>query len=275
MTAFELPLFRRRTPQAACIVTDVFSVEDRDAARAFVLKMAADDPRVTAGAIVGSIARGSDDRWSDLDLTFAVADDVPIRDVIDDWTDTLGLALDATPLWDGQVGDRTYRVFLLPGALQVDLSFTPASQFGPAGPAFVLVFGEAKPMQPSPPPTAEHFFGWGAINVLHARRCIDRQRWWQAEEAIAQVRECALSLACLERGLDPKYGRGFDDLPADILAAAAATLVPSPETDRLTAALRASVELLLHQADLGESAGRIASELRAVVAGDAWPIPAQ
>lgn len=62
----------------------MFSVEERDAARAFVVRMASDDSRITAGALVGSFARGAEDRWSDLDLTFAVADDVPLGDVLGD-----------------------------------------------------------------------------------------------------------------------------------------------------------------------------------------------
>lgn len=64
----------------------MFSVEDRDAARDHVLGMAEADARVVAGAVVGSLAHGSGDRWSDLDLTFAVADATSIADVLEDWT---------------------------------------------------------------------------------------------------------------------------------------------------------------------------------------------
>jgi predicted nucleotidyltransferase len=243
----------------------MFTVEEREAARAFVLKMASDDSRVTAGAVVGSFARAAADRWSDLDLTFAVADDVPLDDVLGDWTRQLKAALDGVPLWDLQVRDRTYRVFLLRGCLQVDLSFTPASQFRPAGPAFALLFGHAGPADAPPPPTPDHFFGLGVVQALHGRRSIERARYWQAEQAISQVRECALSLACLQRGLDPSHGRGLDDLPADTLAPVAATLVASVEPDRLRAALGSAVHLLLGQAaDVRELADRIAGDIRAL-----------
>jgi predicted nucleotidyltransferase len=243
----------------------MFSAEDRDAARAFVLDMASNDRRIAAAAVVGSFARGSEDRWSDLDLTFAVADDVPITDVISDWTRQLEEALDAVPLWDVHVRARTYRVFLLPGCLQVDLSFTPASQFGPAGPAFALLFGEAGPTDSPPLAAPSHFFGLGAVQAIHGRRCIERGRYWQAEQAISQVRECALSLACLQHGLDPSHGRGFDDLPPDILAMVPATLVASIEPDRLRVALEAAVRLLLSQATaVSELAGRVEPELRAL-----------
>lgn len=82
-----------------------------------------------------------------------------------------------------QVRDRIYRVFVLPGSLQVDLSFTPASHFRPAGPKFALLFGEAGPSDAPPPPTPGHFFGLGVVQALHARRCIERARHWQAEQA--------------------------------------------------------------------------------------------
>src|SRR5919204_3596224 len=121
----------------------VFSVEQREAARDRVLDMAASDPRVVAGAVVGSFALGGGDRWSDLDLTFAVAEGVPVGDVVADWTRRMVVDLDAVVLFDLPSGDTIYRVFLLPGCLQVDLSFTPEPRFGAAGPKFRLLFGEA------------------------------------------------------------------------------------------------------------------------------------
>jgi predicted nucleotidyltransferase len=64
----------------------VFSVSERDRICDRVLQFAASDARVVAGAVVGSLARDEGDRWSDLDLTFAVADNVSILDVLEDWT---------------------------------------------------------------------------------------------------------------------------------------------------------------------------------------------
>jgi hypothetical protein len=55
----------------------MFDVEERDRVRARVLALASSDPRVVSGAEVGSLALGEGARWSDLDLTFPVADGVP------------------------------------------------------------------------------------------------------------------------------------------------------------------------------------------------------
>jgi hypothetical protein len=49
----------------------MFSIDDRNRVRDRMLALAASDPRVVAGAVVGSLALHEGDRWSDLDLTFA------------------------------------------------------------------------------------------------------------------------------------------------------------------------------------------------------------
>ena len=120
----------------------MFTVEQRNALRARMLQLAEEDERVVAGAAVGSLAVGSGDRFSDLDLTFGIADGVPVAHVLDGWTHTLTEELDAVQLADLKAGPTIYRVFLLPDALQFDLSMTSATEFRPTGPRFQLLFGE-------------------------------------------------------------------------------------------------------------------------------------
>src|SRR6516164_4536430 len=98
------------------------TVEQRDALRDRILQLAEEDERVVAGAVVGSLALGGGDRYSDLDLTFGVADPVRVADVLNDWTRTLADELDAVDLVDLERSPTIYRVFLLPDALQFDLS---------------------------------------------------------------------------------------------------------------------------------------------------------
>jgi hypothetical protein len=62
----------------------VFTIEQRDDLAADVLRLAHDDDRVVGGAVVGSLAVGTGDAFSDLDLTFGVADDVLVTDVLSD-----------------------------------------------------------------------------------------------------------------------------------------------------------------------------------------------
>lgn len=107
----------------------MFTVEERDRVREHVLELARVDPRVVAGAEVGSLAAGSGDRWSDLDLTFGVADGETVDDVLADWTGRIVDELNGVHLFDLPSGATIYRIFLLPGTLQLDVSFTPAAAF--------------------------------------------------------------------------------------------------------------------------------------------------
>jgi hypothetical protein len=238
----------------------VFTVEQRDALGGRLLRLAHEDERVVAGAAVGSLAVDGGDRFSDLDLTFGIADDVPVGGVLDDWTRTLTSDMDAVQLVDLERGPTTYRVFLLPDALQLDLSMTPAAQFRPAGPRFRLLFGETAGGEsdvPTPPvagdlfiPTpsiAHDLFGWGVIYALHARACIERGRVWQAEHYVGAVRDHALSLACLRKGLPAVQARGYDDLSAEILARFEDAHVGVVEPGALRAALVASVLALMRE----------------------------
>ena len=229
----------------------MFTVEQRDALRERLLRLAQEDERVVAGAVVGSLAVDGGDRFSDLDLTFGVSDDVPLVDVLESWTRTLEDELDAVHLTDLERVPTIYRVFLMPDALQFDLSMTPAARFRPAGPRFRLLFGETVGDGTAPaPPRAQDLFGWGVIFALHARACIERGRVWQAEHYVGAVRDHALSLACLRQGLPAVQGRGYDDLSANTLARFADSHVGAVEPDALRAALAASVhELMLEGAE--------------------------
>jgi hypothetical protein len=243
----------------------VFSVEDRDRVHHRVLEMAAADPRVVAAAVVGGLADGGGDRWSDLDLTFAVADDVPVSDVLDDWTREFAAEFDAARLFDLPAGASIYRVFLLPGCLQVDLSFTPASAFGARGPRFRLLFGNTVDVPQAPPPSANDLFGLGVHHAVRARFCIERGRWWQAEYWISGVRDQALALACHRGGVAIAEGRGFDDLPLDVLAPFDDALVRSLQPEELRRALASAVSGLVREsAEAADLAASVDTQLREI-----------
>jgi hypothetical protein len=100
---------------------------------------------------------------------------------------------------------------------------------------------------------------------VHARICIERGRYWQAEYWIDQIREHALSLACRRRGLDSSHGRGFDDLPDDVAAAFSDALVRSVERDDLLRALAGAVAGLLREAtEMRDFAVKVEAQLRAL-----------
>ncbi|MGI8857651.1 MAG: nucleotidyltransferase domain-containing protein [Thermomicrobiales bacterium] len=239
----------------------MFSVEDRERIRELITEKAQMDSRLVAAAAVGgSAAQG--DRWSDLDLTFGVADEVPVEAVLTDWTRDLLAGFDAAVLFDLPVGSTIYRVFLLPGNLQVDLSFTPAAEFGARGPRFSLLFGTAVERPFAPPPSPEHIFGLGVHHAVRGHICIQRGRLWQAEYWIHGVRDQALALACCRLGLEASNGREFDSLPSEVLDPFAGALARNVTASELRRALAVATTGLLREAgDTSELATRVRPEL--------------
>ena len=221
----------------------MFSMEARDALRKHVLEMARDDQRVVAAAEVGSLSIGGGDRWSDLDLTFAVDAEFTVAEVLDDWTSEL-VKDGAIVLFDLTARPALYRVFSYPDCLQLDLSFTSADDFRPTSPRFRLVFGEAPEMQIPDPPDAARLLGWAVMWARHARVCLERGHPRQAEHAISSMRERALDFACGRRGLPAGYGRGLEELPSDVYEGFARARAADVRPETLKQALRDCVAAL-------------------------------
>jgi hypothetical protein len=239
----------------------MFTVEFRAQVRDALVEKARGDPRIESAAAVGGSAEGDGDRWSDLDLSFGVANNA--RDeVIADWTADVRGRFSAVTLFDLPVQSSVYRVFLLPGSLQVDLSFTPTSDFGALGPRFRLLFGSAVERKAPAAASPRDEFGLGAHHVVRARYCIHRGRLWQAEHWTSLVRDHALMLACRRLGLEAALGRGFDALPADLRNRAEGALVRSIDREEVLRALRQSTDLLLEEKAVHEDSERIATLLR-------------
>jgi hypothetical protein len=245
----------------------LFTTEERQSIQERILAIAHADSRIVAGALLGSLALGTGDRWSDLDLSFGLADGTSIDAVLADWTAHMEREFSAVYLFDLSRLTSIYRVFLLPNNLQIDLSFTPASDFGALGPKFALLFGKAVERTLISKPSPQHLFGLAAHHALRVRLCIERQRFWQAEYWISDLRYTTFSLACLHHGLEVSEGRGFDRLPPQTLALGQAAMVCSLDREELLRALSAAVELLLHAADdIREAASKIDQQLRDLTA---------
>ena len=241
----------------------MFTVLDRERVCRDVLEMARQDTRIVAGAVVGSLAFSEGDRWSDLDLTFGVADEAKVDEVLADWTLKIAEKFKAAQLFDLAAGPSIYRVFLLPGCLQFDLSFTPASQFGAISPKFKLLFGTAMEKPHTQPASAPDLFGYAVHHLVRGRICIERGRYWQAEYWISAARDYALNLACRQRGLASSYGRGFDDLPEEVRVRFAGALPASLERDTLLAALNVVIEGVIQEApNFPDDAPKVEKRLR-------------
>jgi hypothetical protein len=225
----------------------MFDPAERERIRERLTEKARSDPAVVAAAVVGSTATGPD-RWSDLDLTYAVAEGETVPGVLERWTRDVVAEFDPAVLFDLPAGNSIYRVFLFPGALQVDLSFSPAAEFGPRGPRFRLLFGETVEMEWRSPLSPEYTFGVGVHHAVRTHLSIARGRLWQAEYLLHETRDHALTLACHRLGLNVDYGRGFDALPSAVLDGYTGALVNEIAETELRRALAVATAGLLREA---------------------------
>ena len=237
------------TEAAACgSLRLVFATDDRQRLRDTLVSAARTDARVSGAALTGSAALDREDRWSDIELALCVATDV--AQVVGDWTSRMYDDHAAVDHLDVRAGDTLYRVFLLADTLQVDLSFWSPESFAAIGPSFRLLFGQAAPPAPAAGPTATELIGTSWLYALHARSSIARGRVWQAEYMISGVRERVLALACLRHRVPAVQGRGLDDLPPEVTAGIAPTLVGSLEIAELKRAFASLTEALLEETAL-------------------------
>jgi hypothetical protein len=211
---------------------------------------------------VGSLALGGGDRWSDLDLTFGVREGIDLTEVLNDWTNDLMSRFDAVHLFDLVTDPATYRVFLLEDYLQLDVSVAPASKFRPTSSQFKLLFGEASDPEYIRPPSRPYILGWAVLWARHARICIDREHWWQAEYCIGHLRYHGMELASIRHDLPAHYGKGFDRLPDADRHSFEDAIVRSLARDELRRALTAGVKGLLRECELGGDDPRIQQRLR-------------
>ena len=134
----------------------MFTPAERATIRSQLLERAASDQHITGAAITGSTAAGSEDRWSDVDLAFGVMDAPAVQSTLADWTSYLYETHHAIHHVDVPSGAWIYRVFLLPGTLQVDPAFVPAPEFRALAPSFKLIHGTARESRYMLPPSPEN-----------------------------------------------------------------------------------------------------------------------
>ncbi len=224
--------------------------------------------------MTGSGSEGRTDRWSDIDLAFGVPDAEALARIMADWTDRMYRHHGAVHHFDMPVGATVYRVFLLPGTLQVDLAFAPAAEFGPRARTFRLLSGTARTeMVGGTGPSAESLVGMGWLYALHARTCIRRGQVWRAEYMVGRMRDVVLQLACLRCGLDIHHARDADRLPENVRTPLAASLVRELTSGELSRAFAIVSEALQREATvadpvLGARLADTLSELVRTAAGD-------
>jgi hypothetical protein len=246
----------------------MFTPEERAQLREELLRDAAEDRRVSGAALTGSAAAGREDRWSDVDLAFGVAEGSDLKEVLAGWTARMYDRHQAMHHVDVRAGAWVYRVFLRRDTMQVDLAFVPAAEFRALGPSFRMVSGTARETRDAPRPDAAWLIGMAWLYALHARSALARRRLWQAEYMISGLRDHALALSCVRLGLPAAHGRGMDQLPAEVAAPFENTLVGRLDAGEMARAFAAAIaglrrEIEAADAELARKLGDTLLELAA------------
>jgi hypothetical protein len=231
----------------------MFTVEDRDRLREWIVSMAKNDPRVTGGAMTGSMSAGVEDRWSDIDIAFGVAEGVDLEALLDDWREALRREFGLVHYWDLPFRSSLYRVFLFPSGLEADVAAVPQRDFGARGPRFRALFGATHDQEPTPPPDARFLIGLGWHHVLHANSSIERGKPWRAEYWISALRDHTLELACLRLGEEPSEARGIDRLPAEVTGPVQGALVRSLDAEELRRSLGVATSCFIREVELWDA----------------------
>jgi len=240
----------------------VFSPEEREQVRRRLLALADADPGVVGAAVTGSVAAGAEDEWSDVDLALGI--DGELSSALERWAELLYGDFGALHHWDLPWGSSVYRVFLLPGWLEVDIAFTPAADFGPRGPNWRTVFGQTVDVAPNAPVPRDELIGQAWHHVLHARACIERGKPWQAEWLISALRDHVLALACLRLSHGTRFAKGADLLSQELTEPLEAALVGSLDEPELRRALAAGAAAF--GAELARSDRQLAAALEPMLA---------
>lgn len=232
----------------------MFTIDERTDILDRLISAARSDPQVIGAALVGSIANGRDDRWSDIDLALQLDTGADPDEVADRWTKQLRDQHRVADTMDVYGPDKTlYRVFLLESSLQIDLSFWPQQAFRATDEGFQLIFGT--PAAPtSTRPRVERLIRLGWLYALHVRSSVARGRTWQAVMMLDDLRNQIISLASLRHGLPGYHGRGVDALPPETLVRFEESRARSTDSAELARSASSLLQLYIDEVALHDPA---------------------
>ena len=191
------------------------------------------DERVIGFQRVGSGVGDAGDRHADVDYAVVIERRAVPREVARDAAGRMEERLPVVARYDVPFDELRIASLLLENALEVDLIVGhdhALARFFPERP------------RPGGDATARGRqlveFVWH--DVTHAATALVRGQLWRSLYYVERVRDAAIELAALQRGLDATHFREVDELPDDDLAPLVQALVSRLERPELAAALRAA-----------------------------------
>lgn len=188
----------------------MFSQLYRERARDRIIDEVKADKNILSAASIGSYARNEVDRWSDIDLTFGIDSATSSADAIEQYKKFIKEEFQGEFLFKISLKPIDYIVFLLPGCLQIDLSFSPQNHFGPLSEHFELLFGThgAKP-EVEPPSEIKEKFGLIVHHLLRSYVSLKRKQIPKAVDWLSKAQKYAMSIESNKNNEVPIF---FDEL---------------------------------------------------------------
>jgi hypothetical protein len=215
----------------------VFTPEEREAAAEGLVARLPEVHGVESVVSLGSIADGTSDRHSDVDLAVVVASDAEASAVAQECTRVVLATLPVFHHFSQSLGGMEFRGFLLESFLEIDLGFAQGHELV-EGATAVPEFDAAAKLD----------FIWH--DVIHAAVALDRGRPWRALWYVDRLRNGALELAGARLGLDLRHFKTVDELAPETLAAAEAAVAAGPTEAQIWPALRAATSALFAEGRL-------------------------
>lgn len=184
----------------------MFTEKYRESVRNEIINQVRTDPQIFSAASIGSYARNEVDQYSDIDLTFGMAESLEVNSKLNEYKGYIKKAFRGEFLFQLKQDFTLYGVFILPGCLQVDLSFTPQNEFGPKAYPFNIIFGtHTGEKSKSPHDPILEKFGLIVHHILRTKVCMERgqlekSRHWlkEANKHMSSYEFASPDLICFE-----------------------------------------------------------------------------
>ncbi|HEX6658602.1 MAG TPA: nucleotidyltransferase domain-containing protein [Ilumatobacter sp.] len=219
------------------------------------LQLLSEDDRVEAAVLTGSLGRGTEDRWSDIDLEAVIAPGADAPTVAAAWEVLAYLEWPIAHHYATEFGATLVRGYFLRNALLLDMAFTPADAFSVWAPVRVLFDRTGRTTEAAAgstawtptTPDARGEAGFAGHDVLHACVAANRGRLWQSHYFLQRMRNRTLALASERHGWDSDDFTRVDDLPADEVRMVEESLVATLDRDALLGAVDVATRAFLDE----------------------------
>jgi len=209
----------------------IFTPKAREAAKEYLIALAAENTNIIAGVLLGSASYGYVDEWSDIDFCVVVDEEDSIEKAMLHMSE--GVKAYSPILCFGQLTQRRLQIYLLDNYLELNISFRPKGNIGINKGVWQVVLDKSGKIE------MEVENSWVAHQetqkekaqsqdvhekvksyanetwhfLFHCAIAIKRKKYWRTIGELDIVRNRLVELKGLRYAIDTGRYRGVDNLP--------------------------------------------------------------